>query len=86
MEEPLRNVGRFDRATRVQKVHVMFELVALPPELLTRKPHELSGGLAEIALQSEQAAARQTRDAATRHSQGSYEAFFSVGAVQGNTG
>lgn len=44
VEEPLRNFGRFDRATRVQKVHEMFERVALPPELLTRKPHELSGG------------------------------------------
>jgi len=44
VEEPLRNFGRFDRATRVQKVEEMFERVALPPELLTRKPHELSGG------------------------------------------
>jgi peptide/nickel transport system ATP-binding protein len=44
VEEPLRNFGRFDRATRAQKVHEMFERVALPHELLTRKPHELSGG------------------------------------------
>ncbi len=44
MEESLRIFDRFDRATRVQKVHEMFELVALPPKLLTRKPYELSGG------------------------------------------
>lgn len=44
VEEPLRNFGRFDRAARAQKVHEMFDRVALPPELLTRKPHELSGG------------------------------------------
>lgn len=42
--EPLRNFGQSDRATRVHKVHEMFERVALSPELLTRKPHELSGG------------------------------------------
>ncbi|HKN05862.1 MAG TPA: ABC transporter ATP-binding protein [Buttiauxella sp.] len=44
VEEPLRNFDRFDRTTRTRKVHEMFERVALPPELLTRKPHELSGG------------------------------------------
>lgn len=44
VEEPLRNFGRLHRTQRIDKVHDMFARVALPPELLTRKPHELSGG------------------------------------------
>lgn len=44
---------------------------------------DLLDSLAEIAPQSELAAARQTRGAATRHTQGSYEALFSASAVQG---
>ncbi|WP_437890661.1 alkylhydroperoxidase domain protein [Phytobacter sp. V91] len=45
--------------------------------------HDLLDSLAEIAPESELAAARQTREAATRHTQGSYEALFSPGSVKG---
>ncbi|MCL2891969.1 dipeptide ABC transporter ATP-binding protein [Brenneria tiliae] len=44
IEEPLRNFNRYARAQRERKVHEMFERVALPAALLTRKPRELSGG------------------------------------------
>ncbi|EHD23695.1 MULTISPECIES: dipeptide ABC transporter ATP-binding protein [Brenneria] len=44
IEEPLRNFNRYTRAQRERKVHEMFERVALPAALLTRKPRELSGG------------------------------------------
>ena len=45
--------------------------------------HDLLDSLAEIAPESELALARQTREAATRHTQGSYEALFSAEASQG---
>lgn len=45
--------------------------------------YDLLDNLAGIAPGSELAAARQTREAATRHTQGSYEALFSARAVQG---
>ncbi|MFE8154549.1 ABC transporter ATP-binding protein [Brenneria goodwinii] len=44
VEEPLRNFNRYTRTQRSDKVHGIFERVALPHALLTRKPHELSGG------------------------------------------
>ncbi|WP_437611403.1 alkylhydroperoxidase domain protein [Erwinia sp. V71] len=40
------------------------------------QPHDLLATLAEIAPQSALAAAREQRDAATTHSQGSYQALF----------
>ena len=44
VEEPLRNFNRHTPAQRSQKVHEMFERVALPASMLTRRPRELSGG------------------------------------------
>ncbi|UMO87483.1 ABC transporter ATP-binding protein [Pectobacterium sp. PL64] len=44
VEEPLRNFNRHTAAQREQKIHEMFERVALPVALLSRKPRELSGG------------------------------------------
>ncbi|QTF08683.1 ABC transporter ATP-binding protein [Brenneria izadpanahii] len=44
VEEPLRNFNRYSRTQRRDKVHDIFERVALPHTLLARKPHELSGG------------------------------------------
>ncbi|RJL55207.1 dipeptide ABC transporter ATP-binding protein [Pectobacterium carotovorum] len=44
VEEPLRNFNRHTAAQRERKIHEMFERVALPAALLSRKPRELSGG------------------------------------------
>ncbi|QQA75918.1 dipeptide ABC transporter ATP-binding protein [Pectobacterium parmentieri] len=44
VEEPLRNFNRHTAAQRERKIHEMFERVALPVALLSRKPRELSGG------------------------------------------
>ncbi len=44
IEEPLRNFGSLSAAARQQRVHEVAQRVALPLELLTRKPRELSGG------------------------------------------
>lgn len=55
----------------------------IPEKETTLHAHDLLDSLAEIAPGSELAAARQTRDAATRHTQGSYEALFSASVVQG---
>ncbi|UYA62490.1 ABC transporter ATP-binding protein [Pectobacterium colocasium] len=44
VEEPLRNFNRHTTAQRERKIHEMFERVALPIALLSRKPRELSGG------------------------------------------
>ncbi|ATZ92535.1 dipeptide ABC transporter ATP-binding protein [Dickeya fangzhongdai] len=43
-EEPLRNFNRYSRPERANRVHEMFERVALPASLLQRRPLELSGG------------------------------------------
>ena len=45
--------------------------------------HDLLDSLAQIAPDTELAAARRTREAATRHTQGSYEALFSPDAAAG---
>ncbi|AIA69089.1 ABC transporter ATP-binding protein [Pectobacterium atrosepticum SCRI1043] len=44
VEEPLRNFNRHSSGQRERKIHEMFERVALPVALLSRKPRELSGG------------------------------------------
>ncbi|MCA7001077.1 dipeptide ABC transporter ATP-binding protein [Dickeya solani] len=44
VEEPLRNFNRYARAERANRVHEIFERVALPASLLQRRPAELSGG------------------------------------------
>ncbi|MEH2922142.1 dipeptide ABC transporter ATP-binding protein [Samsonia erythrinae] len=44
VEEPLRNFNRHTAVQRERKIHEMFERVALPIALLSRKPRELSGG------------------------------------------
>jgi len=44
VEEPLRNFRLGDRAARRARVGDLLERVALPKDLLTRKPRELSGG------------------------------------------
>jgi peptide/nickel transport system ATP-binding protein len=44
VEEPLRNFRLGDRAARRARVTDLLERVALPKDLLTRKPRELSGG------------------------------------------
>ncbi|AIR69903.1 dipeptide ABC transporter ATP-binding protein [Dickeya fangzhongdai] len=44
VEEPLRNFNRYSRPERANRVHEMFERVALPASLLQRRPLELSGG------------------------------------------
>ncbi|RYC38101.1 dipeptide ABC transporter ATP-binding protein [Pectobacterium zantedeschiae] len=44
VEEPLRNFNRHTAAQRERKIHEMFERVALPVALLSRKPRALSGG------------------------------------------
>lgn len=44
VEEPLRNFNRYPRPERTNRVHEMFERVALPASLLQRRPLELSGG------------------------------------------
>jgi hypothetical protein len=51
----------------------------LIPEKRRRYALDLLDSLAGIAPDSELAAARQTREAATRHTQGSYEALFPPG-------
>jgi peptide/nickel transport system ATP-binding protein len=44
IEEPLLNFEPISRAERYRRVRELFDRVALPAELLTRKPRELSGG------------------------------------------
>ncbi|WP_263064186.1 dipeptide ABC transporter ATP-binding protein [Dickeya dadantii] len=44
VEEPLRNFNRYARTERANRVHEIFERVALPASLLQRRPAELSGG------------------------------------------
>lgn len=44
IEEPLLNYFKLSREARQSKVHEIAERVALPLDLLQRKPHELSGG------------------------------------------
>ncbi|KAB7897157.1 dipeptide ABC transporter ATP-binding protein [Rouxiella sp. S1S-2] len=44
IEEPLLNYFKLSREERQLRVHEIAERVALPIELLQRKPHELSGG------------------------------------------
>ncbi|MCI4187634.1 ABC transporter ATP-binding protein [Dickeya dianthicola] len=44
VEEPLRNFNRDTRTERANRVHEIFERVALPASLLQRRPAELSGG------------------------------------------
>ncbi|MCI4231301.1 dipeptide ABC transporter ATP-binding protein [Dickeya dianthicola] len=44
VEEPLRNFNRYTRTERANRVHEIFERVALPASLLQRRPAELSGG------------------------------------------
>ncbi|MBP0996956.1 dipeptide ABC transporter ATP-binding protein [Serratia fonticola] len=44
IEEPLLNFEPAAKAERYRRVRELFERVALPAELLTRKPRELSGG------------------------------------------
>ncbi|KQN46583.1 ABC transporter ATP-binding protein [Serratia sp. Leaf50] len=44
IEEPLLNYFKLSREERQSRVHEIAERVALPIELLQRKPHELSGG------------------------------------------
>ncbi|ATO35512.1 dipeptide ABC transporter ATP-binding protein [Dickeya dianthicola] len=44
VEEPLRNFNRDTRTERANRVHEIFERVALPAPLLQRRPAELSGG------------------------------------------
>jgi hypothetical protein len=51
----------------------------IPEKETALHAHDLLDSLAGIAPDSELAAARQTREAATRHTQGSYEALFPPG-------
>ncbi|HBE9082870.1 ABC transporter ATP-binding protein [Serratia fonticola] len=44
IEEPMLNFEPVAKAERYRRVRELFERVALPAELLTRKPRELSGG------------------------------------------
>ncbi|MCS3431444.1 ABC transporter ATP-binding protein [Klebsiella sp. BIGb0407] len=44
IEEPLKNFGKLSKAERRAKVEAITHRVALPLEILTRKPRELSGG------------------------------------------
>ncbi|MDW5498905.1 ABC transporter ATP-binding protein [Pseudomonas lundensis] len=44
IEEPLLNFEPLGKAERYRRVRELFERVALPEELLSRKPRELSGG------------------------------------------
>lgn len=44
IEEPLLNFEPISKAERYRRVRELFDTVALPAELLTRKPRELSGG------------------------------------------
>ncbi|MEX3238484.1 dipeptide ABC transporter ATP-binding protein [Serratia quinivorans] len=44
IEEPLLNFEPLGKAERYRRVRELFERVALPDELLSRKPRELSGG------------------------------------------
>jgi peptide/nickel transport system ATP-binding protein len=44
VEEPLRNFRLGDRAVRRERVRDLLDRVALPGDLLTRRPGELSGG------------------------------------------
>ncbi|CAI0764472.1 dipeptide ABC transporter ATP-binding protein [Serratia quinivorans] len=44
IEEPLLNFEPLGKADRYRRVRELFERVALPDELLSRKPRELSGG------------------------------------------
>jgi len=44
IEEPLKNFGKWSKAERREKVEAITHRVALPLEILTRKPRELSGG------------------------------------------
>lgn len=44
IEEPLLNFDPISKVERYRRVRELFERVALPDELLTRKPRELSGG------------------------------------------
>lgn len=44
IEEPLRNFGKLSKAERREKVEAITHRVALPLDILTRKPRELSGG------------------------------------------
>lgn len=55
----------------------------IPEKETALHTYDLLDNLAGITPGSELAAARQTREAATRHIQGSYEALFSARAVQG---
>ncbi|HDJ1439459.1 TPA: ABC transporter ATP-binding protein [Serratia rubidaea] len=44
IEEPLLNYAAPGKAERYRRVRELFDRVALPDELLNRRPHELSGG------------------------------------------
>lgn len=44
IEEPLKNFGKLSKAERRAKVEAITQRVALPLDILTRKPRELSGG------------------------------------------
>ncbi|WP_448178221.1 dipeptide ABC transporter ATP-binding protein [Serratia marcescens] len=44
IEEPLLNFAPIGKTERDRRVRELFERVALPPDLLNRRPHELSGG------------------------------------------
>lgn len=44
IEEPLRNFGKSSKTERREKVEAITHRVALPLDILTRKPRELSGG------------------------------------------
>ncbi|HEJ9064414.1 TPA: ABC transporter ATP-binding protein [Serratia marcescens] len=44
IEEPLLNFAPIGKPERDRRVRELFERVALPPDLLNRRPHELSGG------------------------------------------
>jgi peptide/nickel transport system ATP-binding protein len=44
IEEPLKNFGKLSKAERREKVEAITHRVALPLDILTRRPHQLSGG------------------------------------------
>lgn len=44
IEEPLKNFGKLSKTERREKVEAITHRVALPLDILTRRPHELSGG------------------------------------------